>query len=64
VLECAARATHDPFPRLVAAAPAAELVARARDFVGRFLDYHLEARPKSHRTFLAAPDRNRRLDQR
>ncbi|MBL8860246.1 MAG: DNA repair protein RecO [Planctomycetes bacterium] len=31
---------------------------RVRDFVGRFLDYHLETRPKSHRAFLAAPNRN------
>jgi DNA repair protein RecO (recombination protein O) len=29
-----------------------------RDFVGRFLDYHLEARPKSQRAFLATPNRN------
>lgn len=29
-----------------------------RDFVGRFLDYHLETRPKSQRAFLATPNRN------
>jgi DNA repair protein RecO (recombination protein O) len=29
-----------------------------RDFVGRFLDYHLETRLKSQRAFLAAPNRN------
>jgi DNA repair protein RecO (recombination protein O) len=62
VLVFAARAASEPFPGLVAAAPGVELVARARDFVGRFLDYHLEARPKSQRSFLAAPDRNRRSD--
>ncbi len=60
VLALAARAATGPFPALVAAPPPAPLVLRARDFIGRFLDYHLEARPKSHRTLLAAPDRNRR----
>lgn len=30
------------------------------DFTGRFLDHHLETRPRSHARFLAAPDRNRR----
>lgn len=34
------------------------LIERVRDFVGRFLDYHLETRPKSHRRFLSAPNRN------
>lgn len=29
-----------------------------RDFVGRFLDYHLETRPKSQRAFLATQNRN------
>ena len=33
-------------------------VERVRDFVGRFLDYHLESRLKSQRAFLAAPNRN------
>jgi len=33
---------------------------RVLDFTGRFLDHHLETRPKSHARFLAAPDRNRR----
>jgi len=36
-------------------APRAVLV---RDFVERFLDYHLETRPKSHRAFLSVPNRN------
>jgi len=31
---------------------------RVRDFVERFLDYHLETRPRSHREFLAVPNRN------
>ena len=35
-----------------------DLLDRLRDFVGRFLDYHLETRPASHRRFLAAPNRN------
>lgn len=29
-----------------------------RDFVGRFLDYHLETRPRSQRGFLSVPNRN------
>jgi len=35
-----------------------ELLLRVRDFVERFLDYHLETRPRSHRLFLAAANRN------
>ena len=35
-----------------------ERIDRVRDFVGRFLDYHLEARPRTHRAFLSAPNRN------
>ncbi len=35
-----------------------ELCERLRDFVSRFLDYHLETRPTSHRQFLSAPNRN------
>ncbi len=31
----------------------------ARDFVARFLEYHLESRPRSYRGFLAVPNRNR-----
>ncbi len=33
-------------------------VERVRDFVGRFLDYHLETRPRSQRAFLSVPNRN------
>ncbi|MEM9382940.1 MAG: DNA repair protein RecO, partial [Planctomycetota bacterium] len=33
---------------------------RVLDFSARFLDHHLEARPRSHAAFLSAPDRNRR----
>jgi recombinational DNA repair protein (RecF pathway) len=33
-------------------------VDRVRDFAGRFLDYHLEARPRTHRAFLSTPNRN------
>lgn len=36
----------------------ADRIDRVRDFAGRFLDYHLEARPRTHRTFLATPNRN------
>ena len=35
-----------------------ERVDRVRDFAGRFLDYHLETRPRTHRSFLSAPNRN------
>jgi len=35
-----------------------ERIDRVRDFVGRFLDYHLETRPRTHRAFLAEPNRN------
>jgi DNA repair protein RecO (recombination protein O) len=31
---------------------------RVRDLVERFLDYHLETRPRMHRAFLAHPNRN------
>ncbi|MFT7668713.1 MAG: DNA repair protein RecO (recombination protein O) [Planctomycetota bacterium] len=34
------------------------LLLRVRDFIERFLDYHLEARPRSHRLFLAENNRN------
>jgi DNA repair protein RecO (recombination protein O) len=37
---------------------AQDRIDRVRDFVGRFLDYHLETRPRTHRAFLAAPNRN------
>ena len=33
-------------------------IDRVRDFVGRFLDFHLETRPRSHLAFLSAPNRN------
>jgi DNA repair protein RecO (recombination protein O) len=36
----------------------AELLIRVRDFVERFLDYHLDTRPRSNREFLSAPNRN------
>ena len=33
-------------------------VDRIRDFTGRFLDYHLESQPRTHRAFLAVANRN------
>jgi len=52
----------DTATALLSGAPAPptthDLRERLRDFVGRFLDYHLETRPASHRRFLAAPNRN------
>ncbi len=35
-----------------------ELLLRVRDFVERFLDYHLGTRPRSHREFLSEENRN------
>jgi len=35
-----------------------DLALRVRDLLERFLDYHLETRPRSQRQFLAAPNRN------
>ena len=38
--------------------PSGEHIERVRDFVGRFLGYHLETRPRMHRAFLATANRN------
>ncbi|MBL8862107.1 MAG: recombination protein O N-terminal domain-containing protein [Planctomycetes bacterium] len=54
VLEDAERLESGTWP--VDAAP--ERIVRARDWIERFLDYHLETRPRSHRSFLSAPNRN------
>jgi DNA repair protein RecO len=35
-----------------------ERLDKVRDLVERFLDYHLETRPRMHRAFLAHPNRN------
>ncbi len=35
-----------------------EGLEKVRDVIARFLEYHLETRPKSYRAFLAAPQRN------
>ncbi len=43
-------------PESDAATP--EQLVRTRDFIERFLDYHLGTRPRSHRTFLSADNRN------
>ncbi len=40
----------------VDAAP--ERIVRVRDWIERFLDYHLETRPRSHRAFLSVHNRN------
>lgn len=55
VLDAARALWQDPRP---ATAPPPERLALVRDFVERFLDYHLETRPKSHRLFLSVPNRN------
>lgn len=55
VLDAARRVWQDP-----PGAPEVDeaLLVRVRDFVERFLGYHLETRPKSHRAFLSVPNRN------
>ena len=54
VLEAAAALVARP-----ESAPAdAQLLVRVRDAVERFLNYHLEARPRTQRAFLAVPNRN------
>lgn len=35
-----------------------ERIVRVRDWIERFLDYHLETRPRSHRAFLSVHNRN------
>jgi hypothetical protein len=40
------------------AAPSAARLVKVRDFVERFLGYHLDVRPKSHASFLSTPNRN------
>lgn len=60
ILESAQLALSAPLEELDRAEWATDRSIRVLDFAGRFLDHHLEARPKSHARFLAAPDRNRR----
>lgn len=59
-LEDARRLQNEDVPRAAEAGSALpqERIDRVRDFVGRFLDYHLEARPRTHRSFLAHENRN------
>jgi DNA repair protein RecO len=45
--------------RVPAAAIDPAALTAVRDAVARFLEYHLEGRPKSYRAFLAEPNRNR-----
>jgi DNA repair protein RecO (recombination protein O) len=35
-----------------------DLLERVRDFIERFLDYHLETQPRTHQAFLATANRN------
>jgi DNA repair protein RecO len=60
ILESAHFALRAPFGDLDRSKWPTERSIRVLDFTGRFLDHHLETRPKSHGRFLAAPDRNRR----
>lgn len=54
----AARAIAPGGDRASLPEPDERQLERIRDFVGRFLDYHLETRPRTHREFLAVPNRN------
>lgn len=38
--------------------PSPDVLLRVRDLLERFLDYHLETRPKTSRAFLSVPNRN------
>ena len=60
ILESAHAALRGSLQELDRAAWSPERSIRVLDFTGRFLDHHLETRPKSHARFLASPDRNRR----
>lgn len=61
VLGAAHRAAMTPLEILAAEPPwPLALAERVLDFAGRFLDHHLESRPRSQSRFLDAPDRNRR----
>lgn len=51
-----ARAFCERDPSTAQLAP--EELLRVRDFVARFVEFHLESRPKTYKTFLAAPNRN------
>lgn len=53
VLDAAARMLRGEAPAL-----APEALERLRDFVERFLGYHLGTQPRSHRAFLDEPNRN------
>ena len=64
ILESAQAALDATFEGLDGARWSTERSIRVLDFTGRFLDHHLETRPKSHARFLASPDRNRRTVRR
>ncbi|TDJ76721.1 MAG: DNA repair protein RecO [Planctomycetota bacterium] len=49
-------AEADPIP--APDVPAPDVLVRVRDLLERFLDYHLETRPKTSQTFLSVPNRN------
>lgn len=64
VLEAAAAALgaargEAPDPPAHALLSEAAGIERVRDAVARFVEYHLEARPRTYRRFLAGPNRNR-----
>jgi hypothetical protein len=58
VLEAAQRLSRPEALTDTDAAPGAGELESLRDFVARFLEYHLQGRPKSYREFLRTPNRN------
>lgn len=58
VLEGAARLAADEAAGREPTRVPPDLLLRLRDLLGRFLCYHLEAAPRTQRTFLQSPDRN------
>ena len=59
VLERTAELTETPDDELTGRELPADELDRVRDLVSRFLEYHLEGRPKTYRRFLSVPNRNR-----
>lgn len=58
VLAVASDLTTRSYETLVERAPTPDTLQRVRDLIERFTNYHLESRPRTQRSFLAAPNRN------
>jgi len=59
VLEQAAKLFQEGAGGAVARTLPEPALERVRDFVARFLEYHVESRPRSYGEFLSVPNRNR-----